>query len=84
MALNIKSDEAHRLARELAEATGSSMTEAVTEALRRTLVEESVEDHPGLLLAEVAEIQSFVASLPDRDCRPADEIPGYGADGLPR
>jgi hypothetical protein len=34
MALNIKSDEAHRLARELAEARGTTLTEAVTDALR--------------------------------------------------
>jgi hypothetical protein len=30
MALNIKSERAHKLARELAEATGQSLTEAVT------------------------------------------------------
>ena len=34
MGLNIKHPEAHRLARELAAATGASMTEVVTEALR--------------------------------------------------
>lgn len=33
MSLNIKSEEAHRLARELAALTGESMTLAVTEAL---------------------------------------------------
>ena len=33
MSLNIKSDQAHRLARQLAEATGESMTTAVTRAL---------------------------------------------------
>lgn len=32
--LNLKSDEAHRLARELAERTGESMTKAVIVALR--------------------------------------------------
>jgi antitoxin VapB len=37
MSLNIKNEEAHRLARELAEATGESMTTAVTEALRERL-----------------------------------------------
>lgn len=37
MSLNIKSDEAHRLARELAAATGESVTAAVTEALRERL-----------------------------------------------
>jgi antitoxin VapB len=34
VSLNIKNDEAHRLAQELAELTGQSMTAAVTEALR--------------------------------------------------
>jgi antitoxin VapB len=83
MALNIKSDEAHRLAKELAEATGSSMTDVVTEALRRSLDEESRASEPDLLLAQVEEIQRFVADLPDRDCRGPDEILGYDESGLP-
>jgi antitoxin VapB len=37
MALNLKDPETHRLARELAEATGKSMSEAVTEAIRLRL-----------------------------------------------
>ena len=37
MSLNIKSEEAHRLARELARLTSESMTTAVTEALRERL-----------------------------------------------
>ena len=37
MALNIKNDEADRLARELAELTGETVTAAVTEALRERL-----------------------------------------------
>lgn len=37
MSLNIKNEEAHRLASELAQATGESMTVAVTEALRERL-----------------------------------------------
>ena len=37
MSLNIKNEEAHRLARELAEATGESMTVAVSEAIRERL-----------------------------------------------
>lgn len=37
MSLNIKNPEAHRLAAELARRTGTSMTEAVTEALREKL-----------------------------------------------
>ena len=37
MGLNIKSEETHRLARELAQLTGESMTAAVTEAVRERL-----------------------------------------------
>jgi len=37
MSLNIKDDEAHRLARQLAALTGETMTAAVTEALRERL-----------------------------------------------
>lgn len=37
MGLNIKNDETHRLAQELASLTGESMTTAVTEALRERL-----------------------------------------------
>jgi antitoxin VapB len=37
MALNIKSDEAHKLAQELAHVTGESLTAAVTMALRERL-----------------------------------------------
>jgi len=37
MALSIKTEEADRLARELARRTGESMTQAVTQALRERL-----------------------------------------------
>ena len=37
MSLNIKNEETYRLARELAELTGETMTEAVTVALRERL-----------------------------------------------
>jgi len=37
MSLNIKNEEVHRLARELANVTGESMTVAVSEAIRERL-----------------------------------------------
>ena len=37
-----------------------------------------------LLEAEVVAIQEFVAALPDRDPRTAEEILGYDPFGLPR
>ena len=83
MALNIKNPEAHRLAQELAERTGASLTDVVTEALRQRLTTVARLEAGDLLDAEVAEIQTFVASLPDRDARTADEILGYDSFGLP-
>jgi antitoxin VapB len=50
MSLNIKSDHAHRLARQLAQLTGESMTEAVTRALAERL--ESVRRERGGSLAD--------------------------------
>lgn len=50
MSLNIKNDEAHRLAQELAHLTGESMTAAVTEAIRERL--ERVQRNPNDGLAE--------------------------------
>lgn len=84
MALNIKSEEAHRLAKALAQATGTTLTDAVTSALRHRVQAEAghgVEDET-LLLTEVREVQRLVAALPDRDPRPAEEILGYDAFGL--
>jgi len=37
MSMNIKSEEAHKLAQQLAKITGESMTQAVTEAVREKL-----------------------------------------------
>jgi antitoxin VapB len=84
MALNIKSDVAHELSRKLADATGQSLTEAVTSALRQSLAAAKKASEPNLLLAEVTAIQRFVADLPDRDARSADQILGYDAFGIPR
>lgn len=83
MAMNIKNDEAHRMARELAEARGTTLTEAVTSALRALLEATSEASEPDVLLAEVADIQRFVADLPDCDTRAPDEILGYDDAGLP-
>ena len=83
MSLNIKNPEARRLAKELAERTGESLTKAVIVALRERLSGLRRQAQPGGLMAAVAEIQDFVGALPDRDCRSADEILGYDDHGLP-
>lgn len=48
MTLNIKSDDAHRLARELAALTGESMTTAVTTALKERIERIRRSDRHGL------------------------------------
>lgn len=83
MALNIKNDDAHRMARELAAARGTTLTEAVSQALEAALDRTVETAEPDLLLAEITEIQRFVADLPDRDPREADEVLGYDDVGLP-
>jgi antitoxin VapB len=84
MALNIKKAEAERLAQELAAETGESLTEAVTVALRERLEALRRRRHRARLHAEIADLQAFVAALPDLDTRDADEIVGYDEFGLPQ
>ena len=50
MGLNIKNEETHRLAQELADLTGETMTAAVTEAVRERL--DRVRGARGLSLAD--------------------------------
>ena len=50
MSLNIKNDQTHKLAKELAKATGQNMTAAITEAVRERL--DRVRSEQGAGLAE--------------------------------
>ncbi len=78
MALNIKDDTADRLARELAAATGESITTAVTTAVRERLerVRGSV---PRKQRAQaLSTIAARSAARRVRDRRSAEDIVGYG------
>ena len=83
MALNIRNAEAEQLAAELAKRTGETKTEAVTKALRDRLARIRRELSGRRLADELEEIAKHCASLPVLDNRAADEILGYGEDGLP-
>jgi antitoxin VapB len=83
MQLNIKDPEAYRLARELADRTGQTLTAAVTESLRDRLAALRRRHDRTRARADVADIQALVASLPDQDPRDPDEILGYDERGLP-
>jgi antitoxin VapB len=62
MSLNIKNEEADRLARELADLTGESVTAAVTEALRERLTRERRQRRRKATSAELLEIARDIAS----------------------
>jgi antitoxin VapB len=84
MALSIKSPEADRLARELAEKTGESITDAIIIAMRERLAREERKKRDTRRLAEdLLEIGRHCASLPVYDTRSSDEILGYDENGLP-
>jgi antitoxin VapB len=83
MALSIKTDEADRLARELATATRESLTEAVTVALRERLERVRKRDQGVDIALRIDRLTLEYAALPVRDARPADEILGYDDAGLP-
>jgi hypothetical protein len=56
------------------------MSDAISQSEADRLTREREHD---ALLADVSGIQAFVASLPDRDTRSAEEILGYDDFGLP-
>jgi antitoxin VapB len=78
--LSIKSDEADRLARELAVRTGESITEAVTTALRERLDRSNRTDG---VAERLMSITALARDLPQYDQRSADDILVYDEDGLP-
>ena len=84
MALNIKNDETHRLARALAEETGETLTEAVTVAVRERLESLHRTHRREEVVRSVQDIQEFVQGLPDLDRRSTEDLLGYDEFGLPR
>jgi antitoxin VapB len=82
MALSIKTEDADRLARELAALTHESLTEAVTTALRERLERVQASrrsDYEARLKRLVDEYNSYEVV----DDRSADELLGYDENGLP-
>jgi antitoxin VapB len=84
MHLNIKNGEAHRLAAELAELTGESLTAAVTSALRVQLMRERRSRSRAPVAEQLMAIGRRYAVLPDSDARTPEDVIGYDENGLPR
>jgi antitoxin VapB len=83
MALSIKDPEADRLAREVAKATGETLTAAVVQSLRERLARVR-RRRQGHLRKELLKIGRRCADLPRQDARSDDEILGYDEHGVPR
>lgn len=84
MALNIRNQEADRLATKVARLTGETKTEAVTRALRERLARLERERSGRSLAGELNEIALHCARLPLLDHRSADDIVEFDENGLPR
>ncbi len=82
MALSIKSDEADRLARQVAAATGETLTDAVVESLRERLDRLRAARGP-TLTDRIRHLQREASELEVRDPRTPEEIVGFDDDGLP-
>jgi antitoxin VapB len=86
VSLNIKSAETHRLARELSDLTGESLTEAVTVALRERIARmHTTEDQKNARKEAILAIGRDVASRLSPEVRAIDhgELL-YDEHGLPR
>jgi antitoxin VapB len=84
MALNIKSVQAERLAREVAAKTGESLTGAIQRALEERLERLKQQRRSQIVLSQLEDILRRVDRLPILDSRTPDEILGYDERGLPR
>ena len=83
--LNIKDQETHRLASELAAREGVSMAAAVKIALREKLEREETVSETARQerIDRVRKIMAPIWASPIVDDRTADEILGYDENGLP-
>lgn len=83
MALNIKDPETDRLARELAQVAGESITVAVNRALRERLERTQGRRSPEQKRAAIRRIQARVAARGINYRLTEDEILGYDENGIP-
>ena len=84
MALSIKNSETERLARQVARATGESLTEAIHRALEERWRQLKTKRHSRILDGQLEELLRRVDALPTLDSRTEDEILGYDEHGMPR
>lgn len=83
MALNIRNQRAEELATTVAQLTGETKTQAVTQALQERLTRLNEKSHKRSRIDELREIARQCAALPVLDDRSPDELLGYDEYGLP-
>ena len=83
MGLRIDGPATERIVRELAAATGESVTAAVRRAAEERLQRLRRGGIAGSLAGELMAIGARCAALPDIDTRSAEDILGYDRHGLP-
>ena len=84
MSLIITDPKAEQLAQELAQRIGGSIPDAVIRALEAQLVSLKTPNTIAITRDAILKIAARCKSLPDLDSRIADEILGYGNNGLPQ
>ena len=84
MPLSIKNEATERLARQVASATGESLTEAIHKALEERWRRLAARRRSGILTGQLEDLLRRVDLMPTRDSRAEDEILGYDEHGMPR
>ena len=84
MPLSIKNETTDRLARQVADETGESITEAIQKSLEERWERLKARRRSRVLVRQVEDILSRVDAMPTLDTRSPDEILGYDENGLPR
>ncbi|MCU1271995.1 MAG: Rv0623 family protein transcription factor [Acidobacteriaceae bacterium] len=84
MPLSIKNDATERLARQVADETGESITEAIQKSLEERWQRLKARRRARVLSRQIEDILQRVDAMPTQDNRSPDEILGYDEHGLPR
>lgn len=84
MPLSIKNHATERLARQVANETGESLTEAIQRALEERWERLKSKRKARVLNSQIDDLLSRVDALPTLDSRSGDEILGYDEHGMPR
>jgi antitoxin VapB len=84
MPLSIKNEATERLARQLANETGESLTEAIQKSLEERWERLKRRRKGHILSGQLEDLLRRVDALPTLDTRPENEILGYDDRGIPR